>query len=121
MEGNTSRTYPFIFKEDIMLENQFQAKVKKALHQLLPGCIVLKNDEQDIQGIPDLTILYGNMWCMLECKRSDREPYRPNQQFYLERTNEMSFSRTIYPENMKEVLYEIQQTFKSIRPRISRC
>jgi hypothetical protein len=104
-----------------MLESRFQAKVINALYDIFPGCLVLKNDEQYMQGIPDLTIFYKNKWAMLECKRGPNDPYRPNQEFYLEMTNTMSFSRTIYPENMKEVLYALQQTFKPGRSRVPRC
>ncbi len=40
-------------------ENKFQADLIKELKQLFPGCIILKNDANYIQGIPDLTIFYN--------------------------------------------------------------
>ena len=48
-----------------MLERNFQAKLKKELKEMFPGCIVTKNDANDIQGLPDLTIFYkdnGQLW-----------------------------------------------------------
>lgn len=51
-------------------ENSFQSKLKKELKERYPGCIVTKLDSSDIQGIPDLLVLYKNKWATLENKRS---------------------------------------------------
>lgn len=96
-----------------MLESVFQANLIKELKQMFPGCIVTKNDADYIQGIPDLTILYNDKWASLECKKSASAKKQPNQEYYVGRMNEMSFSRFICPENKEEVLYELQQTFQS--------
>lgn len=77
--------------------------------------MVLKNDPTYIQGIPDLTILYNNKWATLECKRSDKESHRPNQDYYVSIMDKMSFSRFICPENEKEVLNELQSALRSGR------
>ena len=95
------------------LERDFQAKLKRELKEMFPGCIVTKMDSGDIQGIPDLLILHNDKWATLETKRNSRAPKRPNQEYYVGRMNEMSFSRFICPENKEEVLYELQQAFKS--------
>lgn len=95
-----------------MLENRFQANLIKELKKIFPGCIVMKNDANYIQGIPDLLILYKNKWASLECKKSASANKQPNQEYYVGRMNEMSFSRFICPENKEEVLYELQQAFK---------
>ena len=105
-----------------MLENRFQSELIKELKMLFTGCDVLKNDPNYIQGFPDLTILYFDKWAVLECKKSEDEPYRPNQQYYVEKLDKMSFSRFIYPENKEEVLYELQQAFTPRRTtRVPRC
>lgn len=96
-----------------MLESAFQANLIKELKQMFPGCIVTKNDADYIQGIPDLTILYNDKWASLECKKSANAKKQPNQEYYVGRMNEMSFSRFICPENKEEVLHELQQTFQS--------
>lgn len=96
-----------------MLERNFQAKLIRELKTMFPGCIVLKNDPNYIQGIPDLTILYKDKWATLEDKRSANAKRQPNQEYYVGLMNEMSFSRFICPENKEEVLYELQQTFCS--------
>lgn len=97
------------------LERDYQAKLIKSIKAILPGCMVLKNDPTYIQGIPDLTILYNNKWATLECKRSDKESHRPNQDYYVSIMDEMSFSRFICPENEKEVLNELQSALRSGR------
>ena len=95
-------------------ESQFQARLIRRLKELFPGCIVLKNDANYIQGFPDLTVLYKNhRWALLECKRESEAHKQPNQQFYIDRGNEMAFARFICPENEEEVLHDLQQAFRA--------
>jgi len=107
------RLFIFWHKGDIiyMRENIFQATLIRELKRLFPGCVVVKNDANYIQGFPDLTILYKNNWATLECKKSLDEPYQPNQEYYIEVLNNMSFASMICPENKEAVLYELQQAF----------
>lgn len=93
------------------LERDFQAKLIKELKAIFPDSIVLKNDSSYIQGIPDLTIFHQDKWAMLECKRSSTASHRPNQEYYVDLTDRMSFSRFICPENKEEVLDELQSYF----------
>ena len=94
-----------------MKESKFQSDLKKEIKNRFPGCIVTKMDSSDIQGIPDLLILHNDRWVSLENKKSANAPHRPNQDYYVNKMNEMSFSRFIYPENKDEVLNEIEQYF----------
>lgn len=94
-----------------MLESKFQAELIKEIKTKFPGCIVVKNDCNYIQGFPDLTILYKDKWAVLECKKKSNASKRPNQDYYVDTLNKMSFSRFIYPENKEEVLSGLQQTF----------
>lgn len=96
-------------------ENAFQASLIKELKERFPGCIVLKNDSGYIQGIPDLLILFREMWAALECKRSRDADHRPNQDYYVDEMNRMSYASFIYPENKEQVLDEIQRTFQAGR------
>ena len=96
-------------------ESKFQAGLIAELKERFPGCIVMKNDPNYIQGIPDLTVLYNEHWAALECKRDANAPFQPNQQYYVNRMDEMSFSRAICPENKEEVLDELQQAFQPRR------
>lgn len=89
-------------------ESRFQTELIHDLENMFPGCFVLKNDPNYIQGFPDLLVLYKDKWAALECKRSVREPYQPNQEYYLEVLDDMSFASVICPENRKAVLHELQ-------------
>ncbi len=91
------------------LESGFQDRLINKLENLFPGCMVFKMDQ--IQGIPDLLVLYKDKWASLECKRSASAKRQPNQEYYVGKMNEMSFSRFVSPENKEEVLYELQQVF----------
>lgn len=94
-----------------MKESAFQARLIKRLKEMFPGCIVLKNDAGYIQGFPDLTILWKEHWATLECKKDAKARHQPNQEYYVNATDEMSFSRFVYPENEEEVLRDLQQAF----------
>ena len=94
-----------------MKESKFQANLKKELKQMFPGCIVTKLDSGDIQGIPDLLVLYKDKWATLENKKSPNASKRPNQEYYVNKMNEMSFSSFICPENKNEVLSKLNQKF----------
>lgn len=97
------------------LERDFQARLIKELKTIFRGCIILKNDSSYIQGIPDLIILFKDKWAALEVKKSKTASHRPNQEYYVDLMDVMSYASFIYPENKEEVLYELQQTFFSRR------
>lgn len=94
------------------LERNFQKDLIKEIKKRFIGCIVCKLDPRYIQGIPDLLILYGSKWATLEVKQSEHASHRPNQNFYVDLMNKMSFSRFIYPENKESILNEMDQWFK---------
>lgn len=91
------------------LESGFQDRLRDELKELFPGCMIFKMDQ--FQGIPDLLILYGRKWASLECKKSERASRRPNQEYYVNLMDEMSFSSFIYPENKDAVLDELYLYF----------
>lgn len=102
-------------------ENRFQAELITEIKERFPGCMVLKNDPNYIQGIPDLLVLHNDRWASLECKKSADAEAQPNQPYYVDKMNKMSFSSFIYPENKEEVLNDLQQSFQTRRAtRVSR-
>lgn len=104
-----------------MLENRFKTNLIDELETMFPGCIIIHMDPNEIQGIPDLLILYKDTWAALEGKKNATAPARPNQPYYVELMNRMSFAAFIYPENKEEILHELQETFRARRTtRISR-
>ena len=96
-----------------MLERDYQAKVIKRLKLKFPGSIILKNDATLKQGIPDLLILFNDKWATLEVKASGKAKHRPNQDYNVERMNEMSYAAFIYPENEEIIFSELEEVFNS--------
>ena len=104
---------PFIFGGEAGVaaprESNFEKRLIKEIKQLFPGAIVSKL--RDTQGIPDRLILYGSKWAALEIKRELGASHRPNQDWYVEKMDQMSFSRFVYPENKDEVLQALIDFF----------
>lgn len=96
-------------------ESTYQSYLIGQLRDIFPGCVVLKNDSDYLQGIPDLLVLWHTRWAMLEVKPRRNAPEQPNQSYYVDLLDGMSFAAFIYPENEEEVLRELQQTFRSRR------
>jgi hypothetical protein len=95
-----------------MTETQYQRNLIRKIRDLLPGCVILKNDPRYVQGVPDIVILYCNKWAMLEIKISGEANIQPNQEYYVGLLNGMSFASFINPENEEDVLGDLQRSFK---------
>lgn len=94
-----------------MLERDYQKKLVKKLKDIFPGCIIVKNDAQLKQGIPDLLVLYKDKWVALEVKKSENASHRPNQDGFVQRMNDMSYATFIYPENEEKIFSELKEVF----------
>lgn len=93
------------------LESGFQDRLIAELKTIFEGCLIFKMEQW--QGLPDLLLLYKDKWASLECKRSEKAKRQPNQQYYVDKMNEMSFSRFIYPENKEEVINDLRRSFET--------
>ena len=93
------------------LEREYQPTLIKRIEKLFPGCLIQKNDPNYRQGVPDLLILFRSRWALLEVKKSENEPPRPNQPWYVQWAQDNSFGAFIYPENDDEVLNELLHFF----------
>lgn len=93
------------------LESGFQDRLIEELKTTYPGCMIFKMDQ--MQGIPDLLILHGDKWASLEAKRGTNAKRQPNQEYYVDKMNRMSFSRFINPDNKEEVLHELHEAFRT--------
>lgn len=94
-----------------MAENRFKTKLIGEIKKMFPGCIVVHLDPNEIQGIPDILVLFGDKWATLEGKDYEDAPRQPNQPYYVDLMNRMSFSAFIYPENKNEVLDALYNYF----------
>ena len=93
------------------LESKFQKEFIDEAKSRYPGCIALKNDSSYIQGFPDWTLLYKNKWAVLEMKKERGARKQPNQEYYVNMLDGMSFSRFVFPENKDEVFAELDAYF----------
>lgn len=94
----------------------FQADLIEELREMFPDAIILKNDANYLQGVPDVLVLHEDRWAALECKASADAIKQPNQGYYVGLMNAMSYASFVYPENRTEVLHDLCQTFGRRRP-----
>lgn len=109
------RNFFFLRKDNYVTETQYQTELIKKLERRFPGSMVLRTDAGYQQGIPDLFLLYDHMWAALEVKAKRNSTRQPNQDYFVNELNHMSFAAYIYPENEEEVLDALQQAFESSR------
>lgn len=93
-------------------EGRFKEDFHKRLISLFPGCVLLKNDEMMLQGVPDTLLLWGKCWAMFEFKASADAVHQPNQGYWVNKFNDMSFSAFVYPENAEDILHAVQLAFR---------
>jgi len=105
----------FVHAGGPMRERDYQARLVRILQREFPDVIILKNDPNYRQGVPDLLLLYKDKWAALEVKVSAASRVRPNQKYYVNLMHEMSFASFIYPENEDEVLNALQRSFRTAR------
>ena len=117
---NRRDTLPFLWflrRSRMVLERDYQSRLIKKLRRLFPDAIILKNDSSYQQGIPDLSIFHGDRWAMLEVKpkrpRPGTDDFEPNQEWFIDILDRMSFCACIYPLNEREVLRDLQRSLAS--------
>lgn len=97
------------------VETPFQRKLIQEIRDIFPGCVILKNDANYLQGVPDLIVLWHEHYAMLECKASITAVHQPNQDEYVDLFHNWSFAAFVYPQNKDQVLDELQRAFRSRR------
>ena len=96
-----------------MRESKFQSQLVKKIQTMFPDAIVIRNNPQDLQGVPDITVLRGPHWAALEVKNSSSARKQPNQEYWVDRMNAMGYATFVYPENEREVLDHLQETLRT--------
>lgn len=94
----------------------YQSRVADRLRRTFPGVVVLRNDPEYFQGIPDFTVLFPyGFWAVLEVKLWPHSLKQPNQEHYISVMNDMSFAAFINQENEEEVFLALQSAYESHR------
>nr|DAX35730.1 MAG TPA: Nuclease [Caudoviricetes sp.] len=113
MHYNEGGSSPIDFTGAAMLERDFQAKLIKEIKNRLPGSMVLKNDPNYKQGVPDLLVLHRDRWAALEVKASPKAKHRPNQDWYVSKMDDMAYAAFIDPSNKEHILDEVQRSLEA--------
>lgn len=89
-------------------EKDFQQKVTKWLRS--KGCIVLKYEANATTrvGIPDVFFCKEGFYGFLECKKAKNSPIRPGQKEFIEKIDNWSYGKIIYPENWAEIRRDLE-------------
>lgn len=98
-----------------MKETKFEKYLVDKIHREFPGSFVIKTDPSYLQGFPDRLILYNTRWACFEVKRTINSPFQPNQQYYIDLLNQMSFATVVSPETQEDFFDEIQRTLRAFR------
>lgn len=96
------------------LETDFAHDVlKPRLESEFPGCVIIKQDPNtSFQGITDHLVLFEDKWAALETKRARKSKRQPNQEHYVDKFGEMSYAAFVHPENLEEVMDDLQAAFR---------
>lgn len=99
------------------LETDFVREVlKPRLEQEFPGIVIIKQDPNtSFQGVPDHLALFENHWAALETKRAGKSMRQPNQEYYVDKMNGMSYAAFVHPDNLEEVVNDLQSAFRPDR------
>lgn len=93
-------------------EAKFQADVIKWLKS--KGCVVVKNQAGPgvPAGFPDITFFKTAFYGMLEVKKTKTSSHRPGQDKFIEKFDEWSYAKFVYPSNWDEVKAELEEMLR---------
>ena len=98
-------------------EGKYKKRLKSVLRQLYPGCGIIDVDPYvNDNSMPDMIVVYGPAWVMLETKKEVNAEQQPNQGYYIRHFDKMSYASFASPENHKEVLRDVEIIFGPHRP-----
>lgn len=91
-------------------ERLYQRDLIKKLRRLHPTWVIIKNDANYLQGIPDWTAFSPNgRYAWFDVKQYEGAKHQPNQDWYVNfALKSGNLGMFVYPENEKEFLHAIQ-------------
>lgn len=94
----------------------FREVAKPRLEAEFPGIVIIKQDPNtSFQGVPDHLLLFEDKWAALEAKRGRKSARQPNQEYHVAQLGEMSYASFVHPDNLEEVVHDLQDAFRSDR------
>lgn len=93
-------------------EASFQASFIKWLKA--QGCLVWKLEQSATTQAarPDVLALKEGAWLAIEFKRSAKARFRPGQKQMIEKLDNWSWCKAVYPENENEIKKELTEWLK---------
>lgn len=90
-------------------EQELQKKIISYLKK--KGCYVIKinQDAKSHVGTPDVIAMKEGFWLAIEVKASKTAKFQPLQKETIEKLNEMSWAKVVYPENWEDVQKELNE------------
>lgn len=89
------------------MEKKAQDKLVKYLKSKKCYVLRLRSGPNYPAGCPDIIALYEGFWAAFEVKASPTAKFQPLQKETIEKFEQWSFARVVYPENVDEVIGEL--------------
>lgn len=96
-----------------MLERDVKRKLLKGVEERFPEAEVFYTDARLRQGTPDILVLNGKNWAMLEVKLHANSRRQPNQEYFVKKLDSMSFCKFVHQDNVEETLDEMERLFQA--------
>lgn len=89
-------------------ENKLQSKIIKYLKEKECYVIKTRSGVGTPDGCPDIIALCGGLWIAIEVKGSIKARFQPLQKDTIEKLNDWSWAKVVYPENWCDVKEELE-------------
>ncbi len=97
-----------------MLESEFKKRTIQRIKDRLPSLdLDFINTKPFNRSMPDTFVIGPWCWAALEFKRSEDADQQANQDYHIERLNRKGYARFVFPENVEEVLDDLEAVFSS--------
>lgn len=109
----TEVVIPSFLEKKMLLESKFKKDTIRRISRKFSKLDLDFIDTSMYRSVPDTFIIAPYVWAALEFKRSEDAPQRPNQNHHIERLNRKGYASFVFPENVEEVLNDLEVLFLS--------
>ena len=90
-------------------ESDLQAKIIRYLKT--KGCVALKYQQNatTIAGVADVVFFKEGFYGWIEVKRTKNASRRPGQEQFIQKMNEWSWARVVWPDNWEETKKDLEE------------
>lgn len=91
------------------MESKTQSKLIKKLKSMGFYVIKTKPGPGVPIGCPDVIAFKEGFWCAFEVKSSKTAKFQPRQKETIEKLNNWSYAKVVYPANYDEIVAELEK------------